>query len=86
MILGRVTGQLWATQKAERLTGHKLLIVTPERGAYGMQADHVVAIDPVGAEVGQRVLVMIGAPGRHVAGDLRTPIDASIAAIVDDVS
>lgn len=85
MILGTVTGQLWAAHKCERLGGRKLLVVRPERGAYRSRADHVVAIDPLGAQVGQQVLVCIGAPGRWESGDTRTPVDASIAAIVDDV-
>ena len=84
MILGRVTGNLWATQKCERLVGKRLVVVKPEY-AYDHYADHVVAVDQVGAEVGQRVLVCMGAPGRWQAGDVRTPINASIAAIVDNL-
>ena len=86
MILGRVTGQLWGTRKCGRLSGQKLLVVKPERGAYRPRADHLVAIDEVGAEIGQRVLVCIGAPGRWIAGDERTPVDAAVAAIVDEVT
>ncbi len=62
----------------------KLLLVRPEK-AYRHYADHVIASDDVGAEVGQRVLVCMGAPGRWIAGDIRTPINASIAAIVYEV-
>jgi len=84
VILGKVMGHLWAAQKSERLTGHKLLLVRPER-AYRMRADHLVVIDQVGAEVGQQVIVTIGAPGRWQTGDTRTPIDAAVSAIVDQV-
>ncbi len=84
MILGTVTGQLWATRKCARLTGHKLLVVRPDV-AYRPRADHLIAIDQVGAEVGQQVLVTIGAPGRWAAGDARTPVDAAVSAIVDRV-
>ena len=82
MIVGKVTGNLWATRKCERLIGKRLVIVKREY-SYDHYADHVGAVDDVGAEVGQRVLICMGAPGRWQAGDARTPINASVAAIVD---
>jgi len=84
MILGTVTGHLWGTRKSERLTGKKLLFVRLDR-SYAHYADHVVAIDDVGAEIGQQVIVCMGAPSRWVAGDSRTPVNAAVAAIVDHV-
>jgi ethanolamine utilization protein EutN len=84
MILGTVTGHLWGTRKCDRLTGKKLLFVRLTR-SYNHYADHVVAIDDVGAEIGQQVLVCMGAPPRWIAGDLRVPVNAAIAAIVDEV-
>lgn len=45
----------------------------------------LVAVDNVGAEEGQDVLVCVGQPGRWVAGDQRCPIEASIMGIVDEV-
>ena len=85
MILGTVTGQVWATRKAGRLVGHKLLVVKPSR-SFRLGTDHVIAIDQVGAEVGQQVLVCMGAAGRWQTGDDRTPTDAAICAIVDGVT
>ena len=84
MILGTVSGNLWATRKCDRLVGKKLLMVRIDR-SYNHYADHVVAIDDVGAQVGERVVVCMGAPARWVAGDSRTPVNAAIAAIVDEV-
>jgi ethanolamine utilization protein EutN len=86
VILGRVIGQCWATRQASRLDGQKLLLVQP-LAWYDPdhQADHLVCVDPVGAEVGQDVVVCMGLPARLAAGDTRTPVEASIAAIVDGV-
>ena len=81
-MLGVVMGQLWGARHCERLGGHKLLLVRPT-GAYRLGQDHVVAIDTVGAEVGQTVVVCFGSPPRTQAGDTRVPADAAIAAIVD---
>lgn len=86
MILGRLIGTVWATRKNPRLQDRKLAIVRPcfwYNPAH--EVDHLVAVDQVGAEVGQDVLVCIGQPGRWMAGDYRAPIDASIMAIVDKV-
>ena len=82
MILGRVTGHLWATRKSARLSSRKLVIVTPLY-AYRLGTDHIVATDDVGAELGQTVVVCIGSPPRWSTGDTRTPTDAAVAAIVD---
>lgn len=86
MILGRVIGQVWATRKNPRLDGQKLLLVRPlawHRPDH--ETDHLVAVDPVGAEVGQDVVVCLGMPARKELGDWRFPVEASVAAIVDRV-
>ena len=86
MILGRVVGQLWATKKSARLAGRKLLIVQPLTWHLpDHDSDHIVAVDPVGAEIGQDVIVCMGLPARWAMGDTRYPVEASIAAIVDGV-
>ena len=74
MILGTVTGNLWATKKCEALRGQTFLVVT-----FG---DHqAVAADLVGAGVGDRVLVTTGSGAR--AHDPQMPCDAAIVAILD---
>jgi ethanolamine utilization protein EutN len=85
MILGRLVGNVWATKKNPRLGNLKLGIVRPYFWYNpSHDVDHVIAVDQVGAEIGQDVLVCIGQPGRWVAGDYRCPVEASIMAIVDD--
>ncbi len=86
MILGRLVGTVWATRKNPRLENLKLAIVRPYFW-YNPSHDceHVIAVDQVGAEVGQDVLVCVGQPGRWAAGDSRCPVEASVMAIVDRV-
>jgi ethanolamine utilization protein EutN len=86
VILGRVIGQCWATRQSPRLDGNKLLLVRPLVWYEpDHEADHLVCVDPVGAEVGQDVVVCLGLPARQALGDTRNPVEASIAAIVDGV-
>lgn len=86
MILGRVIGQVWATKRNPRLSGQKLLLVRPLAWSRpDHESDHLIAVDPIGAEVGQDVVVCLGLPARWALGDTRHPVEASIAAIVDAV-
>lgn len=92
MILGRVVGEVWATRRHPALTGYKLLIIQPHLW-YDPPHDilHLCAVDPVGAGVGEDVLVCIGDPGRRIlsgqqgGGAPPLPVDATVMAIVDNV-
>lgn len=65
MILGRVVGEVWATRRHSRLRG-KLLIVRPHAWYDpAHQVGHIVAVDPVGAGIGEDVLVCMGEPARR---------------------
>ena len=87
MQIAEVVGTLVATQKHRKLEGAKLLIVQP-LGLDGMpRGVPLLAIDSVGAGVGERVLVVI--EGRAAGEALRrsaAPVDAAIIGIVDQVS
>lgn len=92
MILGRVVGEVWAARRHPGLSGHKLLIIQPHLW-YDPTHDvaHLVAVDPVGAGVGEDVVVCLGDPGRRMlAGGAEgpspnLPVDATVMAIVDRV-
>ena len=88
MILGKVVGTVWATRKDEQLVGMKLQIVQHVELDYSLKSSFVVAVDSVGAGVGEIVLVAQGSSARQTALTHNKPIDAVIAAIVDklDVS
>jgi ethanolamine utilization protein EutN len=87
MQIGRVVGTLVATQKHHRLGGAKLLLVQPltlEGGARGVP---LLAVDSVGAGVGERVLVVLeGRAAGEALGRRAAPVDAAIVGIVDQIS
>lgn len=87
MILARVVGTVVATRKDERLVGTKLLIVQPVATLDPRQDDGkpLVAIDAVGAGVGEVVMVCSGSSARQTARTRDTPVDAVIMAIVDSL-
>ena len=83
MILARVIGTVWATRKDEGLLGTKILIVQPVELEYRQEKGFVVAVDSVGAGVGEIVLVAQGSSARQTTLTHNRPIDAVIMAIVD---
>lgn len=83
MLLGRVIGTVWATRKDEQTVGMTFQLVQEvdldEKPAGGF----VVAVDSVGAGVGEIVLVAQGSSGRQTELTRNKPVDAVIMAIVD---
>lgn len=87
MILGRVTGEVVASQKHPSHEGRKILVVQPisPEGA-DLASPTVLALDAVDAGVGDRVLVVQeGYSAMSAAGRRRAPIDMTILAVVDSV-
>lgn len=86
MILGRVVGEVWATRKHPALDGRKLLVIEPYLWyAPAHEVGHLVAVDPVGAGVGEDVVVCMGDPARRQLGSTSIPVEAAVMAIVDRV-
>ncbi len=84
MRVGKVIGTLWATRKDERLSGMKLLCVLPLNICTGVNSDEpLIAVDSVGAGVGDTVLLVGGSSARSATGDSNAPVDATIVGIVD---
>ena len=88
MNLGKVIGTVWSTRKDENLVGAKFLIVKELDLDYNPQDKFVVAVDSVGAGVGEIVLFASGSSARQTSLTHNKPVDAVIMAIVDklDVS
>ena len=82
MIVGKVVGSVVATRKNENLTGNKFLIVQPYKNMAG--DGRIVAIDNVGAGIGEDVLVATGSAARIGCGVDTSPVDAAIVGIIDD--
>ncbi len=68
MLIGTVVGQVWATKKEPTLEGLRLLVVQPYLRGGGGTAESLIAVDPLGADVGERVLVVFGRAARHAIG------------------
>ena len=85
MLLGRVVGTVVSTQKDENLEGMKLLFVQTTDVKGQAQGGFVVAVDSVGAGVGEIVLYASGSSARQTQITQNKPVDAVIMAIVDTV-
>jgi ethanolamine utilization protein EutN/carbon dioxide concentrating mechanism protein CcmL len=83
MLLGRVAGTVVASRKDEGLAGQKLLVVRALEADGREGSGHVVAVDGVGAGVGEVVLYATGSSARQTAATRDRPCDAVIMAIVD---
>jgi len=84
MNLGKITGKVVSTQKDPGLEGHRLLVVQYlDLKNLKPRADYVVAVDTVGADEGDCVLVVAGSSARFAADLKDQPVDCSIVAIVD---
>ncbi|HCT90366.1 MAG TPA: ethanolamine utilization protein EutN [Lachnospiraceae bacterium] len=83
MIVGKVVGSVVSTRKSDNLIGQKFMIVEP---VHHMKADlnRIVAIDNIGAGVGEYVLVAQGSAARIGCGLDTAPVDAAIVGIIDD--
>ena len=86
MILARVRGNVVSTNKAEKLHGLKLLIVTPiDIETFEEKGAPLVAIDTVGAGEGEVVMCVGGSSSRQTALTDGKPSDLAIIAIIDSV-
>lgn len=88
MLLAKVVGTVVATKKDDTLVGSKLLIVKPLRK--GIDEDKatdevIVAVDSVGAGVGELVLMVAGTTASRIMTNDKAPVDAAVIGIVDDI-
>jgi microcompartment protein CcmK/EutM len=83
MIVGRVVGSLVATRKNEKLVGSKFMIIEPFE-KMEQNNGRFVAVDNVGAGIGEIVLIVKGSAARIGCNLEQSPIDAAIVGIVDN--
>lgn len=83
MIIGKVVGSLFSTRKSEKLVGNKFMIVEPVEKMRGT-GDQMVAIDIIGAGVGEYVLIAQGSAARIGCDMADAPVDAAIVGIIDE--
>ncbi|KRQ87581.1 Carbon dioxide concentrating mechanism protein CcmL [Caloramator mitchellensis] len=86
MNLGKVIGTVIATRKDERLVGSKLMITQPLDYDYKPIGNPFIAVDTVGAGIGEVVIYTTsGTAARLAARKMEAPIDIAIVGIVDKV-
>ncbi len=89
MILGKVIGTLVASRKEPTLEGLKLLVVRAcdvDGSVPSGTGAVVIAVDAVGAGIGEVVLYAAGSSARQTQVTQNRPVDATIMAIVDQIA
>lgn len=86
MLIGKVIGEVVATQKHVSHEGQKLLVVQPLELDGTNKGDAVIAVDAVDAGVGDRVLLIIeGFSAMTSVGRPNSPIDVAVIGVIDFV-
>jgi ethanolamine utilization protein EutN len=91
MFLARVEGSVVATKKDPAMSGRKLLLLRPQLvddkdpTRFRAGVNTIVAVDSVGAGVGELVLFCQGSSARLAPNLKEAPVDAVIIGIVDVV-
>ncbi len=86
MLIGRVIGNVVATQKAPSHEGRKILVVQPLNLDGSDRGEAVLALDAVDAGVGDRVLVVTeGFSAMTAVERPNSPIDMAVVGVIDSV-
>ena len=91
MFLARVEGSVVATKKDPSMNGRKLLLLRPQLvdekdpTKFRPGANTIVAVDSVGAGIGELVLFCQGSSARLAPNLKDAPVDAVVIGIVDTV-
>jgi microcompartment protein CcmK/EutM len=86
MQICKVVGTVVSTNKTEKLSGFKLLIVQPmDLTSFQPKSEFLVTVDTVGAGEGEIVMIVGGSSARQTATTEGKPVDNAIVAIIDHV-
>ena len=91
MFLAKVEGAVVATKKDASMSGRKLLLLRPQLvdekdpTKFRPGANTIVAVDSVGAGIGELVLFCQGSSARLAPGLKECPVDAVVIGIIDCV-
>ncbi|WRH65154.1 MAG: EutN/CcmL family microcompartment protein [Planktothrix sp. GU0601_MAG3] len=87
MQIAKVIGTVVGNQKEPSLRGSKFMLLRfVDENGEDISNEYEVAIDVVGAGIGEWVLVTRGSAARHVEGSEKRPSDAAIVAIIDTIN
>ena len=87
MVLGKVVGNVVATQKDQRYEGSRILVVQPINPDGTNAGDELLALDSVDAGVGDTVVVVREGWSASTAatGEPGAAIDSAIIGVVDEI-
>lgn len=86
MLIARVVGELTATRKHPSHEGRSVLLVQPLNLDGSLRGDPVVALDAVGAGIGDKVLLVTEGFSAMTAVDRpQSPIDMAVVGFIDRV-
>ena len=86
MLIGRVIGEIVATQKHPSHEGRKVLVVQPLNLDGSDRGDAVLALDAVDAGVGDRILLSTdGWAASSATGRPQSPIDMAVIGFIDEI-
>ena len=83
MLAGKVVGSIVATRKNDKLIGNKFMIVEVVERMRATE-QQLIAVDNIGAGIGEYVLVAQGSAARIGCDIKDAPVDAAIVGIIDD--
>ncbi len=83
MLAGKVVGSIVATRKNDKLVGNKFMIVEIVDSMRAKE-QQLIAVDNIGAGIGEYVLVAQGSAARIGCDMEDAPVDAAIVGIIDD--
>ena len=87
MLIGKVVGDIVATQKAPSHAERKILVVQPLNLDGTERGDVVLALDAVDAGVGDRVLVVTeGWSAMTSVERPNSPIDMAVVGVIDSIT
>jgi ethanolamine utilization protein EutN len=86
MLIGLVIGDVVATQKVPSHEGRKILTVQPVQLDGTDRGDPILALDAVGAGIGERVLLTTeGFSAMTAVGRPNSAIDSAVIGIIDSI-
>lgn len=82
MLRGVIKGHIVSTKKQESLVGSKFMEVEIMKNGR-LTGEYLIAVDSVGAGIGEVVLITTGSSARLALNNTNAPCDAVIVGIVD---
>lgn len=83
MLTAKLIDNVWATRKADSLSGYKFMLAEVIGGG-SLDGQRMIVVDTISAGIGDRVIVCTGSSARRMLGDDNLPVDAVVVGIIDE--